>query len=174
MIQFEQEIISYLSLPSIPKKEWDGKTGFKSACAVVRTMTDCEAYAVATFVPDIDETPRITKVFGYESFTEILHIYPVPEYMNDKVETFDVDEESKKNAERLVDEANEITDAGVDEIKEPENEYFFDNITNDEEAAAFIASFNKSNKIKHAKVPKTHDGLVMRLAAIHSEMQKKA
>lgn len=173
MTLFEQEIIRHLNLPSIPKKEWDGKSGFRYGCAVVNTQTGYEAFAVASFNPEIDKSPRIVKAFGYEQFGEITRVYPVPDYMNTDANSFDIDDESKKNAERLIEEAGEIENEGVEEVKMPDNEYFFDNITNDEEAAAFISSFNKSNKIKHARVPKTHEGLVMRLAAIYSETQKK-
>lgn len=173
MVQFKNEILSYLRLPSIPLKEWDGKSAFKNCVAIVFLSTGYEAYAVVSFDPEKDEKPRVVKVFSNEPFVCVSRVYIVPEYMNvEDVKDADLDEESKKRAEELAKEAKEIEDEGVgEEIKEPENEYYFDHIHTDEEAAAFIKSYNKTNKLR-AKIPKTHDGLVMRLSVIYSESNK--
>lgn len=174
MIQFKREIIDYLRLPSIPLKEWDGKSSFKNCVAVVFLSTGYEAYAVASFDAENDNEPRIMKVFSQEPFTQILRVYIVPQYMDvDDIRDADLDDESKKRAEELAKEAKEIEDEGVEEeTKEPENEYFFDHIKDDDMARAYIAAYNKTNKIK-GHMPKTHEGLVMRLSVIYAETNKK-
>ena len=173
MVNYENEICAFLRLPSIPKKEWDGKSPFRGCVAIIDTKTGGEAYAVASFNPDNETEPRVTKVFSQEPFTRIKKVFIVPEYMNvDNIKTADLDEESKKRAEELAKEAEEVEMSGVEEEPNvPENEYFFDHIHNDEEARAYIASYNKTNKIK-GRVPKTHDGLVMRLSVIYAESNK--
>ena len=132
-----------------------------------------QTYAVATFDTEKDVTPRIVKVFSQERFTVIDKIFIVPEYMDvDDIQNADLDEESKKRAADLAEEAKEIEDEGVEkETALPENEYFFDCIHSDEEARAYIEAYNKSNKIR-GRVPKTHDGLVMRLSVIYAETNK--
>ena len=85
----------------------------------------------------------------------------------------DLDDESKQAAQRLLDEANELESMGIEsEITMPENEYFFDQIHDDEQAQAFIKDYNRRNKLR-GKVPTTHDALIMRLSVIYSEMNKK-
>lgn len=174
MVLFEKEICEFLRLPSIPKKEWNGQMSFKNCVAVVKTLSGFEAYAVASFDAEKDEKPRVVKVFGQEQFSDVEKVYVVPEYMDvDDIKDADLDDESKKHAEELAKEAKEIENEGVEEVKLPEHEYFFPQITSDEQAAAFIASYNKTNKLKKAKVPKTHEGLIMRLSVIYSETNKK-
>jgi hypothetical protein len=87
----------------------------------------------------------------------------------------DLDEQSKKKVKGLLDEAKELENEGVEDdnaLKKPKNEYYFDHITNDDEAKAFIQSYNSRNRIK-GRIPTTHDGLVMRLAVIYSDTLKK-
>lgn len=174
MVYFEKEICQALRLPSIPKKEWDGKSSFKNSVAIIKTMSMCEAYAVASFDAEKDDAPRIVRVFSQEPFQEILKIFIVPQYMNvEDIDDSDLDDESKKRAKELADEARGIENEGTsEEVKEPENEYWFDHIHSDEEASAYIAAYNKANKIR-AKVPRNHDGLVMRLSVIYAETNKK-
>lgn len=174
MVLFEKEICEFLRLPSIPKKGWNGQTSFKNCVAVVKTLSGFEAYTVASFDAEKDEKPRVVKAFGQEQFGSVEKVYVVPEYMDvDDIKNTDLDEESKKHAEELAKEAEEIENEGVEEdVKEPENEYFFDHITNDEEARAYIEAYNKANKLR-ARVPKTHEGLIMRLSVIYSETNKK-
>ena len=174
MIQFKREIIDYLRLPNIPLKEWDGKSSFKNCVAVVSLSTGYEAYAVASFDAEKDEKPRIVKVFSQEPFSTSTKVFIVPQYMDvEDIKNADLDDESKERAEELAKEAKEIEDEGVEEeVKEPENEYYFDHIKDDEAAAAYIAAYNKANKIG-GRVPKTHEGLVMRLSVIYAETNKK-
>jgi hypothetical protein len=174
MIQFKREIIDYLRLPSIPLKEWDGKSSFKNCVAVVLLSTGYEAYVVASFDAEKDKEPRVVKVFSQEPFSEITKVFIVPQYMDvEDIKDADLDDESKKRAEELAKEAKEIEDGGIaEEVKEPENEYWFDHIHSDEEAASYIAAYNKANKMR-GKVPKTHEGLVMRLSVIYAETNKK-
>ena len=177
MIQFEKEVLGYLNIPSIPKKEFDGKTAFSKGVAVVETSGGQEAFAIASFNPDNgDKEPKIVKVFGIEPFRKINKIFVVPSYMNteEEIKDMDLDEQSKKKVQQVLDEAKEIENEGVvgdKELEKPKNEYYFDHITNDEEAKAFIRSYNSRNHIK-GKIPSTHDGIVMRLAVIFSDTRK--
>lgn len=174
---FEKEVIEYLNLPSLPKKEWDGKTSFGRGVAVVGLRGEREAYAVATFDSEKDKEPRIIKVFGGEPFDGIKAVFVVPAYMSKEsdVDGMDLDEESKKKAREILKEAEEVESEGVEEksFLPVDKEYYFDNIHNDEEGRAFIEAYNKRNKIRKGKVPNTHTGIVMRLAVIYSEMNKK-
>lgn len=174
MIQYEKEICESLRLPSIPKKEWNGQTSFKNCVAVVKMLDGNLSYAVASFDAEKDKEPRIVRVFGQSQFKGVDKVYIVPEYMDvDDIKNADLDDESKKRAEELAKEAREIEDEGVEEeTRLPENEYFFDHIHSDEEARAYIEAYNKANKLR-ARVPKTHEGLVMRLSVIYSETNKK-
>lgn len=174
MIQYEKEICESLRLPSIPKKEWNGQASFKNCVAVVKMLDGSLSYAVSSFDAEKDKEPRIVRVFGQGQFNGIDKIYIVPEYMDvDDIKNTDLDDESKKRAEELAKEAREIENEGVEEeTKLPENEYWFDHIHSDEEARAYIEAYNKANKLR-ARVPKTHEGLVMRLSVIYSETNKK-
>lgn len=174
MIEYENMVCKELGIPAIPKKEWDGERSFKVGVAVINLCTEGrQVYGVATFNSDVDKVPRVTKVFTLEPFVGIDKVFVVPDYMDTSIETMDLDDESKKAAQMLIDEANELENDGVKKEELPANEYFFDHITNDEEAAAFIKDYNSRNKIK-GRVPKTHDGLVMRLSVIYSETNKKS
>lgn len=175
MIEFEKDVLDFLGLPSIPKKEFDGKP-FTKGVAVIQLASGVKAYAACTFNPDKGHvTPVITKVFSLEQFTSIENVFIVPDYMANKneVDAMDLDEESKRRAEELLEQAESLEKENVvDETPMPDNEYCFDNITNDEEAKAFIASYNKRNKIK-GRVPKSHDAIVMRLSVIYKDLNKK-
>lgn len=173
-ILFEQQVCTKLNIPSIPKREWDCKSSFKFGVAVVGLDGDRQAYAIATFDNKKDSEPRIIKVFTLEQFNSISKVFIVPDYMDDDVDKMDLDDESKRAAKALLEEAAELENEGSDDetAPMPENEYFFDHIHNDDEAAAFIKDFNKRNRIK-GRVPTSHDGLVMRLSVIYSETQNK-
>ena len=179
-IKFEKDVCAYLNLPSLPLKEWDKKSAFEKGVAVINLAFNEKAYAIARFDVTKDEKPVIVKVFGSEPFYGIEKVLIVPEYMETDVADADLDEESKKKAEELVKQADEIVNEesgdgdGVDKtLDAPENPYYFDNITNDEEAIAFITAYNKKNGIK-GSIPKRHDTLLMRLAVIYSEQRKAA
>ncbi|MEE1277456.1 MAG: hypothetical protein UHE86_00135 [Acutalibacteraceae bacterium] len=175
-IRFEKEVCQYLSLPSIPLKEWDGKTSFKDGVAVTKLLLGDLAYAVCTFNADTDKEPRIKKVFAEERFSGIDKIYVVPSYMDTKdIENADLDEQSKDAAKRLADEAEDLTQGNEEEMPifgDNLPEYFFDHIHNDEEAIAFITAYNRDNNIRGA-VPSKHETIVMRLGVIYNELQKK-
>lgn len=174
-IRFEKEVCQYLSLPSIPLKEWNGKSSFKYGVAVTKLLLGDLAYAVCTFNADTDNEPRIKKVFAEESFSGIDKIFVVPSYMDTKdIENADLDEQSKEAAERLAQETEELTETPETEekVEMPENEYFFDHIHNDDEAIAFITAYNRDNNIRGA-VPSKHETIVMRLGVIYNELQKK-
>lgn len=174
-IRFEKEVCQYLSLPSIPLKEWDGTSSFKDGVAVTKLSLGDLAYAVCTFNADTDKEPRIKKVFAEERFSGIDKIFVVPSYMDTKdIENADLDEQSKKAAERLAQETEELAETPEKEekVEMPENEYFFDHIHNDEEAIAFITAYNRDNNIRGA-VPSKHETIVMRLGVIFNDIKKK-
>lgn len=174
MINYENAVCGALNIPAIPKKEWDGKKSFKKGVAVLDVGDGMQSYAIATFDNEKDKEPRIIKVFALEQFKSISKVLVVPDYMDDDVESMDLDDESKAAAQAMLEEAQELENDGKDAqaAELPENEYFFDHITNDEQAAAYIKDYNKRNKIK-GRVPNTHDGLVMRLSVIYSETNNK-
>lgn len=178
---YENEAVKFLNLPAIPKKKWDGKSSFNKGLAIVNIDIDVEACAIATFDAEEDAKPRVIKVFGYEQFKDIKDIYVIPDYMETDMEDADLDAESKEKAQSIIDEANEIqNDAELqeevhDEESEEEpkvNPYIFDHITNDEEAIAFIKAYNERNKIV-GQLPRKHETILMRLAVIHADINKK-
>ena len=173
-ILFEKDVCKYLNLPSIPKKAWDGKEPFEKGVAIIDLGFDNKGYAVARFNPEKEQKPNIVKVFTGEPFYNIEKIFIVPEYMETDVKDADLDDESKKKAEELAKQAEEIENKDNIESVEseaPENPYYFDNITNDEEAIAFIAAYNQKNGIKGA-VPKKHETILMRLSVIYADTAK--
>lgn len=173
-IEFENEVLSYLNLPSIPIKEWNKKDGFKDGVAIIEYNNERLGYAIATFAPQKDKEPVVKKVFSLEPYKAIKRIMVVPTYMNNDVDNMDLDDDSKKNAYRLAQEAEELENEGVDidMIEMPSNEYFFDHITNDEEGMAYIKSYNMRNRIR-GKVPRNHDAIVARLGVIWSDLNRK-
>lgn len=174
MISFEKEVCSYLNIPSLPKKEWDGKSSFKNAVATIKLGGSRLAYAVASYDEAKDDAPRVVKSFMTEPFYGIDKIFVVPSYMDTDVDNMDLDEQSKKAAEDLKKEADELEKQGADENMEvPENEYCFDHIHNDEEAIAFIEAYNRENNIKGA-IQKKHESIIARLTVIYAESLKKA
>ena len=177
MIFCENEVCKYLGIPSIPKKKWDGNSGFKNGVGIVDLMSGNKAYVAVTFNPEKDKLCRVVKVFINEQFGNVDEnsIFVVPDYMDTDVENMDFDEKSKEAAKALVNEALDLenSDTAASKVTLPENEYYFDNIHDDEEAQAFIKSYNQSNKIR-GKVPTTHEAIVMRLSVIYSEMNNKS
>lgn len=171
VVQFEKEVISYLNLPSLPKRVWNGKDSFQDGVAVLNLSSGQQAYAVCTFDKETDKTPRIKKVFGIEPFSEIENIFIVPSYMDNDTSEVDLDAESKKRAEQLAAEANELENEGVvDEAIEKANklpEWIFDEIHNRDEAIAWLKQYNRQNGIKKGKVPTNEETIKMRLYNIY-------
>jgi len=176
MVEFEKEVIAYLNIPSIPKKEWNQQDSFKDGVAVVGLSLGRMAYAVCTFDKETDKEPRIKKVFGIEPFTSIEKVFVVPSYMDNDTTNADLDTESKKRAEQLVAEANELENKGVvDEAVENANklpEWIFDEIHNRDEAIAWLKQYNQRNGIKKGKVPTNDDTIKMRLYNIYMSQKK--
>lgn len=177
MILCENEVCKYLGIPNIPKKKWDGKSGFKKGVGIVDLISGNKAYVSVTFNPEKDKTCRVVKVFINEQFSDVDNdsIFVVPDYMDTDVESMDFDERSKEAAQALVNEALDLenADTAASKVELPQNEYYFDNIHNDDEAQAFIKSYNQSNKVR-GKVPTTHEAIVMRLSVIYSEINNKS
>lgn len=172
MILNEKEICEYLGIPSIPKKKWDGKSSFKRGVGIVDLVLGGQSYAVVSFDAEKDKDCKVVKVFNMEQFKlGFDNVFVVPDYMDTDVETMDLDEESKRAAKTLVDEVKDLENAddASSKVELPENEYYFPNITSDEEAIAFLTSYNKTNKIR-GKIPTTHEHIIMRLSVVYSEL----
>lgn len=177
-IAFEKEVLRYLNIPSVPLKEFDGKSSFDNGVAVIDLGDDMSAYAVATFDAENDDKPRIKKTFSLEPFYGIKKVFVVPSYMEtskESIEKSDLDNDSKEAAIKLAEEAQELEDAGTesDDMKEMKElpEWVFDSIHNAEEAYAFVQSYNKSNKIK-GRVPKDEEALKLRLLSIYNDTKQ--
>lgn len=171
MIKFEKEIIEYLNLPSIPKRDWDGLSSFQDGVAVVSLSLGRQAYAVCTFDANTDREPRITKVFGIEPFASIDKVFVVPAYMGNDIAETDLDDESKKRAEQLAAEAQELENKGtVDEaVQEADKlpEWIFDEIHSREEAMAWLKNYNIRNGVRKGKIPSNDETIKMRLYNIY-------
>lgn len=174
MVLNEKEICRYLDIPSIPKKKWDGKTSFQHGVAIANLVSGAQSYVAVSFDNEKDLSPRIRKVFELEQYTTIGDVFVVPSYMNVDVDNMDLDDDSKDMAKLLVEEADEkISDNEIFDDT-PSNEYFFDNIKNDEEAIAFIRSYYKSKGAgKKRKIPKKHESIIIALSVIYNEIQNK-
>ena len=176
MIAFEKEIVAYLNLPSIPKKEWDGKSSFQKGVALLSLRGEREAYAVASFDAEVDKTPNIVKVFGIEPFMNIKKVFVVPTYMTteEEIGDMDLDEQSKKKVQQVLDEAKEIENEGTKEENPMANlpEWIFPEIENKEQAVAWLRNFQSRNKQK-GRIPTTEENIKLRLFSIYSELQKK-
>jgi hypothetical protein len=173
MIKYEKEIINFLNIPSIPKKEFDGKTSFSKGVAVVELEDDREAYAVCSFNTDRgDKEPRVTKTFGLEHFFKIKKVFVVPNYMSriEDVKDMDLDDNSKKKAIEILNEAKEREEEGSN-TKDPMEElpeWVFPEINSKEQAIAWLKSYNSRNRIK-GKVPVTEENIKLRLYSIYSQ-----
>ena len=176
-ILFEKEVIKHLGLPSIPKKLWNGKDSFKDGVAVLDLFDNSKAYAVCTFDKESDKEPRIKKVFCVEPFKAVGEIYVVPSYMDNDTTDVDLDSQSKKKAEQLAAEANELENEGtVDEAIEKANklpEWIFDEIHNMSEAQAWLKQYNQRNGIKKGKVPTNEETIKMRLYNIYMSQKNR-
>ena len=176
MIRFEKEIITFLDIPSIPKKEWDGKSSFAKGVAVLEMRDGNEAYGVCTFDADVDKKPNIVKVFGIEPFANIKQVFVVPAYMTteDEIKDMDLDEQSKKKVQQVLDEAKEVENEGTKEENPMANlpEWIFPEIENKEQAVAWLKNYQSRNKQK-GRIPTTDENIKLRLFSIYSELQKK-
>ena len=170
-IDFEEKVVAYLGLPSLPQRAWDGRSSFKHGVATVEFVDGRKAYAVCSYNSETDEQPRITKVFSIEPFKsfDMESIRIVPTYMDvDGVENWDLDEKSKKAAQGIIDEGDAmIADGNEEKVDVPENEYCFPFITSDEEGIAYIK--NRMNGRGH--LPTTHEGIVAKLTAMWMDEQ---
>ena len=178
MVQFEKEVLSYLDLPSIPVKKWDGKAAFKKGIAVLSLKDGREVYGVCAFDPDNGEKkPSIVKVFGIEPFASVGDIFVVPAYMSteEDIKDMDLDEQSKKKVESVLKEAREIENEGTKDENPMEGlpEWVFPEIENREQALAWLRRYNSVNKVK-GKLPQSDETIKLRLFSIYTELQKKA
>ena len=168
----KNEVIEYLNIPDIPKKEFDGKTSFKTGVAVVKLLQERRAYAVCTFDAENDFCPHIVKAFAQEPFFDIEQVFVVPNFMETNVEKMDLDEGSKKAAEELANQVKDMENEGAEseEMKRMKElpEWIFPEIHNKEEAEAWLASYCKTNKIG-GKRPKNEDAIKARLLSIWSQ-----
>lgn len=179
MIKFEDNVLDYLNIPSVPKKEWDGKSPFTKGVAVVKLAFGEEAYAVCAYRPEQgDKEPNVIKVFGYDPFYSILKIYVVPAYManEDEVQNMDLDDKSKERAASVIREAKEIENGDAEDDAEKEldslPEWIFPHIKTKEEAEAFVREYKRSNGIK-GQAPKNKETLRSYLYVIYKNKKTK-
>jgi hypothetical protein len=177
-IEFEKELLAYLNLPSIPLKEWkEGDMPFEKGVAVIEYYGERLAYAVCKFDPNSGiKRPRVIKTFGTEPFVKIVKVFVVPNYMSniEDVKDMDLDEQSKKKAEQMLKEAQELETEGTKEENPMKNlpEWIFPEIENKEQAVAWLKNFQSRNKQK-GRIPTTDENIKLRLFSIYSELQKK-
>lgn len=171
MVEFEKEVVTYLNIPSIPKKEWNQTDSFQCGVAVINLSLGRQAYAVCSFDKETDKEPRIKKVFGIEPFSGIEKVFVVPSYMDNDTTDVDLDSESKKRAEQLAAEARELENQGtVEEAIEDADklpEWIFPEIQNIEQAQAYLREYNRINRIKKGKIPTNEETIKMRLYNIY-------
>lgn len=176
-ILYEKEVVRYLNIPSIPKKEHDGVSSFKDGVAIVNIPFGRKAYAVCTYDSQKDEKPHVKKIFGLEPFLEIEKVFVVPSYMDNDTSNVDLDAESKKRAEQLATEAKELeTEGTVDEAVKKASElpeWIFPEIQNIEQAQAYIKEYNRMNGIKKGRVPNSEEAVKMRLYNIYMSNKKR-
>ena len=176
MIEFEKDVCKFLGIPSIPKKEHDGKSSFQKGVALLELSGAREAYAVASFDADKDKKPNIVKVFGIEPFVSIKQIFVVPTYMTteDEIKDMDLDEQSKKKVQQVLNEAKEIENEGTEEENPMKNlpEWIFEEIHSKDEAVAWLRNFQSRNKQK-GRIPTTEENIKLRLYSIYTELQNK-
>lgn len=172
-ISFEQEVLEYIDLPSIPKKKWDGKSSFKDGVAIVAHTDGSQSYALCTFNADTHTTPKIRKVFSLIPFMSIGDIFVVPNYMDMEIEKFDLDEKSRDAARKIVEEVEELE--RKPEPDEPlvisESDWVFPEIHSREEAEAWARDYRRRNKIP-GRVPTDADTLKAYLYAVKLEMER--
>jgi hypothetical protein len=178
MILHEKEILEFLNIPSIPKKEWDGQKTFAKGVAIVKTRDGGEAYAACSFNDISKKEPTITKVFGIIQFTSIEKVFVCPDYMAnvEDIKEMDLDEESKRNAETLLKEAEEIEkEDAVEENDNIENlpEWIFPEISNKQQAEAWLQRYNQKNGIKKGKIPQNEETIKLRLYSIYTQNKNK-
>lgn len=175
IIEFEKEVCKYLNIPSIPKKEWDGQKKFTTGVGVLTHIDGSQSYAAVKYDLETGKA-KVKKTFlNNIPWTELTKVYVIPQYMeNVDLDESDLDAESKQSMKLLMQEAKELeTEKQEEKIEMPTHEYYFKNINNDEEARAFIIAYNKRKKIK-GRIPKDHQGLLMRLSVIWTEEQQNA
>ena len=176
MIEFEKEVINYLNLPSLPKRVWNGKDSFNDGVAVTNLSSGRQAYAVCAFDKETDQKPKVKKVFCAEPFYGIDKVYVVPSYMDNDTQNADLDSLSKKKAEQLAAEAEELENEGVtnEAVEKADKlpEWIFDEIHNHDEAVAWLKQYNVRNGIKKGKVPSNDETIKLRLYNIYMSQNK--
>lgn len=119
MKDFYDETIDLLRIPSIPKKEWDGKTPFDRGMAQITTMLGSKEYAVCSFDPKKGDTLRVVKRFGGLQFTAVDKVWPVPDYMDDDIGKMEFDnEESMTSMSVILQEKEQMVNADADDEDE--------------------------------------------------------
>ena len=175
MIFHQDDVCRFLAIPAVPKKRWDGEKSFKDGVAVTDLVDGTQAYAVATYDSEQDNEPRIRKVFAQVPFRAVSDIYVVPNYMDKEIDTMDLDEDSKRAAKEILDQATALeTKDTEDKETETENtpEWVFDEIHNIDEAKAWIKSYRKRNKIR-GSIPKTEENIKAYLLVVKANQKRK-
>lgn len=164
-----KQILLTLQIPSIPKKEWDGKSEFNKGVCLVKRWSGMENYAICRFNKELESSPRVVKDFSQETFVEILACYPIPDYAENDVDNMMFDsEESKEAMKELLEEKEEEVMKGVDKEEEVLPEWIFPFIKTQSEAIAYL----KSKKVRNAHSLKDADAIKAKLYVIYTDNQK--
>jgi len=163
-----EKVFPFLNIPKCPKKEWDGKESFAFGVAVVHRTIGTEEYAVCKFDSEKEEKPRIIKDFGHSSFDGIITIYPVPAYLDEDVESFDLDDASKQAVKDAIEDKKAIIESSKEKVKEEICEWGYEFIHSKEEAIAYL----KTLKLK-GKIPEREDAIKSKLQLLFREENKK-
>jgi len=145
--RFLEDVCGLLNIPKIPKKEWDGTTPFDSGVALVKRISGNKEYAICRYDPNKNSKPAIKKDFGMEPFTDIIKIWPIPDYMDTNVDEMDLDEDSKDNMKSLLEEKEEESVQTLVTVEDPLEklpEWIYENIHNVQEAQAIIRQYGKA------------------------------
>jgi len=163
MKDFYDETIDMLRIPSIPKKEWDGKSPFDRGIAQITTMFGSREYAICSFNPERDDKPRIVKIFGGLRFTSVDKIWPIPDYMDDDIRKMEfADEESRTSMSVMLQEKEQMVNANAKD-EDGGGEWGYPIIHTTKQAVAYL-------KAKHPKdgIPSDPEVLKAKLKAMYN------
>lgn len=171
-INYKEKLLDFLKIPAIPKKEWDKRSYFNKGVAIIESIVGSRSYAVCCY-SESSERPYITKVFDTEPFKCILSIYPVPDYMDNDVDKFDLDENSLDAIADLLEERDiEIGADAKDDDSDEDNEWVYPFIHSREEAIAYLRS-QGGNNAKGLHLIKSDETIKMRLLINKEEQNRK-
>lgn len=162
------DCLKALTLPSLPKKEWDGESPFTKAVCMIERISGHLSYVIGKY---IEETKQVKIIQDFEMGTikTILRVYPVPDYLDSNVDNMDFeDEDSREAMEELLSQSEEQVMEDV-EPEEKLSEWVFPHINNKEEAIAYLRRY----KVQSAHLLKDPDAIKAKLFILWEDQKKK-